>query len=275
HTTKKISADIHLGQTFGNHAQYQIRKKLGSGAFAVTYSAIHRSGGLEEKLYAVKVQPKAEVGTSQYEYILNEVRTLQRVKGHKNVVSYRDFVENQEYSFLVMELCTGHTLHSIICNGAFGERDDQTKLVFRQIVDGVRYLHNLNVYHLDLKSANIIVSPKWDVKIIDFGMASGDGESFDIFGTRDYMAPEILNCASTLYQWYSATADIWALGIILLVMITRSEPWFIADATKDIRYRDYVSRRDKNPHCLHRSYPLSKEISLVLWNILNPSYKSR
>uniref|UniRef100_A0A3Q3CML4 Serine/threonine kinase 17a n=1 Tax=Haplochromis burtoni TaxID=8153 RepID=A0A3Q3CML4_HAPBU len=111
---------------------------------------------------------------------------------------------------------------------AFSEED--VKRLMRQILEGVAFLHQNNVVHLDLKPQNILLtstSPLGDIKIVDFGlsrMVSSHQELREIMGTPEYVAPEILN-----YEPISTATDMWSVGVLAYVMLTGISPFLGED----------------------------------------------
>lgn len=88
----------------------------------------------------------------------------------------------------------------------------------RQICEGLQYLHSRNIVHLDLKPENIIcVNPNTNqIKIVDFGLARVivKGQTTKaIYGTKDYVAPEILN-----YEGVSLACDMWSMGVVTYML---------------------------------------------------------
>ena len=99
----------------------------------------------------------------------------------------------------------------------------KAKIIFKQVVDAVKYCHHKNVVHRDIKLENLLVNENRVVKLIDFGfsIAIDPATKLNIFcGTPSYMAPEIVN-----KMQYSFPADIWALGILLFKIITSAFPF--------------------------------------------------
>ncbi|OCF36558.1 CAMK/CAMKL/PASK protein kinase [Kwoniella heveanensis CBS 569] len=105
--------------------------------------------------------------------------------------------------------------------------EEQSRNIFRQIVDAVSYLHNKGIYHRDLKDENIVIDRNLCVKIIDFGSAVIEDRSYppvlyDHFrGTMSYAAAEVLNGR----HYHAGPADVWSLGIILGIILTGESPF--------------------------------------------------
>ncbi|WWC90064.1 uncharacterized protein L201_004997 [Kwoniella dendrophila CBS 6074] len=105
--------------------------------------------------------------------------------------------------------------------------EDQSRKIFRQIVDGVSYLHKRGIYHRDLKDENIVIDRNLSVKIIDFGSAVIEDPNlppvlYDHFrGTMSYASAEVLNGR----HYHAAPADIWSIGIILGIILTGESPF--------------------------------------------------
>ncbi|KAK6902903.1 hypothetical protein I203_108163 [Kwoniella mangroviensis CBS 8507] len=105
--------------------------------------------------------------------------------------------------------------------------EDQSRKIFRQIVDAVGYLHRRGIYHRDLKDENIVIDRNLSVKIIDFGSAVIEDPTqtpvlYDHFrGTMSYASAEVLNGR----HYHAGPADIWSLGIILGIILTGESPF--------------------------------------------------
>jgi serine/threonine protein kinase len=119
-------------------------------------------------------------------------------------------------------------------------KEDDTRIVMKQILDGLQILHGYYWAHRDLTPRNIFVveqGPHWWVKIGDFGLSKrfrGQQSLITMAGTPDYMAPEILaSCfnnsayggANTNVGSYTVAVDMWSLGCILHRLLTRQLPF--------------------------------------------------
>lgn len=120
--------------------------------------------------------------------------------------------------------------------------------VFRQICDGVEYLHSLGLAHRDLKLDNCVMTTDNVVKLIDFGSATvfhypGKKQTLatGIVGSDPYLAPEILQAEA----YDPRKTDVWSVAIIFLCMILRRFPWTIPDPKSDPSFRAFMHAHPK------------------------------
>ena len=159
---------------------------------------------------------------------------------HINIIKTIDIVTDNGNFYEVMEYAPVE-LFSVVASGKMTRLE--IYCVWRQIVDGVDYLHSLGLAHRDLKIDNCVMTTENIVKIIDFGTATvfkAPGKSKllanGIVGSDPYLAPEILS--SQTYD--PRLSDIWSLAIIFLCMILLRFPWKIADPNADPNFRTFV-----------------------------------
>ena len=120
--------------------------------------------------------------------------------------------------------------------------EEEAKEIFKQIVQGVDYIHSKNIAHRDLKPDNILVEERpgipgtynksYKIKIIDFGFSVSlqDGKKLRTFcGTPSFMSPEIV----TRKEYCGKQIDVWALGIILFSLVYGRTP-FRAESERDL-----------------------------------------
>lgn len=203
-------------------SRYTIQGDIGRGKFAVVRKCVHIETG---EVVAAKVIRKRRKGKSCREEILREVVMLEYAMAHPRLVSLREVYETQSELILVTEYCSGGELfHECVIEESFSEKDVVHLMV--QILEGLCYLHDNNIVHLDLKPQNILLTepfPKGNIKICDLGFAclTNTGEDIrDIIGTPDYVAPEVLD-----YEPLSIQTDMWSLGVLVYVMLTACSPF--------------------------------------------------
>ncbi|THV02400.1 hypothetical protein K435DRAFT_775597 [Dendrothele bispora CBS 962.96] len=198
--------------------------ELGSGEFGKVIKVRTKNGNSDE-LYAVKKSKRFE-GAKHRLRLREEVDTLRHLseanggQRHPNVLAFIDAWEEDEHLFICTELCEwGNFAHFLWEYGRVYPRLDEAR-VWKIIVDlsnGLRFIHDSGVIHLDLKPANIFVTGQGRFKIGDFGMSSlwprrpGPGSgSFEREGDKLYLAPEVLQGK------YGKAADIFSFGMTIL-----------------------------------------------------------
>jgi serine/threonine protein kinase len=102
--------------------------------------------------------------------------------------------------------------------------EEKAKSVIKQLLTILKYLHERNVTHRDIKLENIIIDKRNTIKLIDFGFCccSSPDIKLKIFcGTPSYMCPEIV-CKK---EYVGPPTDIWASGILLFAMLCGQFPF--------------------------------------------------
>lgn len=202
--------------------KYTIQGEIGRGKFAVVKKCINNETGEE---VAAKFIRKRRKGKSCREEILREVVMLELGLEHPRLVDLKEVFETPNELVLITEYCAGGELFTeCVIEESFTESDVIRFLV--QILEGLAYLHERNIVHLDLKPQNILFTkpfPHGDIKVCDLGFAClvNTGEDIrDIIGTPDYVAPEVLS-----YEPLGLYTDMWSLGVLTYVMLTAHSPF--------------------------------------------------
>jgi len=213
-----------IGQTLGH---YRIVEKIGEGGMGVVYRA------MDERLdrdVAVKVLPAdmlADAGARRR--FRKEALALSKLN-HPNIETAYDFDTQDGVDFLAMEYIPGTTLTERLRAGALPEKEMLTLGV--QVVAALEAAHEQGVVHRDLKPGNILVTPKGQAKVLDFGLAKllrpeSEMSTTDMMsstaaaaGTLPHMSPEQLRGKTA-----DARTDIYALGVVLYQMATGHRPF--------------------------------------------------
>ncbi|MQM00176.1 hypothetical protein Taro_032912 [Colocasia esculenta] len=187
---------------------------LGRGSFGTVYEAMSDDGFF----FAVKEVYLHEGMNAQLE---QEIALLSQFE-HENIVQYLGTAKEETKLCIFLELVSKGSLASLYQR--YHLRDSQVSAYTRQILNGLRYLHDRNVVHRDIKCANILVDANGSVKLADFGLAK---EITKVCGAKSckgsayWMAPEVVQPR----RGYGPSADIWSLGCTVLEMLTQKHPF--------------------------------------------------
>ncbi|XP_013611446.1 PREDICTED: calcium-dependent protein kinase 28 [Brassica oleracea var. oleracea] len=245
-TTKRRTGSVPCGKRteFGYakdfHDQYSIGKLLGHGQFGYTYVAIHKSNG--DRVAVKRLDKSKMVLPVAVEDVKREVQILKALSGHENVVQFYNAFDDDDYVYIVMELCEGGELLDRILSkkdSRYSEKD--AAVVVRQMlkVAGECHLHGL--VHRDMKPENFLFkSAKLDspLKATDFGLSDfiKPGKKFhDIVGSAYYVAPEVLKRRS------GPESDVWSIGVITYILLCGRRPFW--DRTEDGIFKEVLRNK--------------------------------
>lgn len=182
--------------------QYKFVELIHAGPHGVIYRAIDmnapssshgRDVGSDR---AIKVISKHGLNLGALEVGLHS-----RVSAHANVITMEDAFEDDDYYFLVLDLCPGGDLFTQIWEqGAYHHNDERVRTAFVQLVDAVEACHAASVYHRDLKPENILCNEDGsEVYLCDFGLGRGRPISREFgSGSLNYMSPGVYFRTETL-----------------------------------------------------------------------------
>lgn len=197
----------------------EIITKIGSGGFGTVYRAKILENGNE---IAVKILDGSNLPPDSIERFKREVRIQSGLK-HPNIlpVLYEDLTSDPPSYAMPLAKC-----NLTDCLPDLKYDDDKFKLIFSQILEGMRYAHSQNVIHRDLKPENILVFDNDKIKIADFGLGkritpelytltlAKTDQAF--MGTLFYAAPEQLEN----FKSADKHSDIYSLGKLMYHIFT-------------------------------------------------------
>jgi len=158
-------------------------------------------------------------------YVIQEVKMLYRLD-HPHIAKIEDVFLYEDEAFIIMELGHGGTLLSFlrsIWRDDEGLTEETVQGLATQMTSALEYMHSKGIVHRDMKLENMVFMEEdnvWSLNIIDFGFAEelSTGEKFNKqVGSLHTMAPEVL-----LKKPYDENVDMWAVGVVLYMLITRS-----------------------------------------------------
>jgi serine/threonine-protein kinase len=226
--------------------------ELGVGSLSTVYRAVEEP--LEREV-AVKVLRGSIASSSSFAaQLVREARLLAELC-HPNVAQLHELVQTDSELYLVLELVAGPSLADLLARRP-KLPPEAAAIIGAAIARGLEHVHEHGIVHRDVKPANILVSLRGDVKLIDFGIAQRvDGEQspepaveFNAFGTPAYMSPEQI-----LGDTADARSDLFSLGVVLYQMLTGTRPFEGDDAndrrasTQRIRRAPAVPLRSRAP----------------------------
>jgi len=223
--------------------RYRVIRRIGSGEIGAVFQAIDP---VLDRQVAVKF-----LGQDQGLHEWHEARLMGRLN-HPNIAHVYEIGRADPYRYMVMEWVDGSVLTE-----AWRDLDLPQRLrLYLEVCDAVAAAHRRDIIHRDLKPANILVTSTLAAKVLDFGIATeiADAQGLDptVFrGTPAYSAPEQI----TVPVRVSKATDVYALGVLLYELLTRSLPF--TDTDPAALFAAIRERYPELPTALEAQVPLA------------------
>ena len=266
-----FSFDNSSFQDSNHYYQYEFVQWIKSGGYGQVYLAKKVITGKE---YAIKQIDTSDFSTEEI-YNISRENLILRTMNHKNVIKLYDSFTYDKKFYTVMDYARGGEL-TLILEGKEGNKknrlnESECKKIFKQIYDGVCYIHERNIIHRDLKPNNILFldEEKTHVVIIDFGISgfsNGNNREKIKAGTTMFLAPETA-CGKEYCS--NRKLDIWALGIILFRMIEGVYP-FDGKNSKEV-----VNNIMKKNLEFNKKIKISKPMKNLIGGMLEKNHRFR
>ncbi|NXG52759.1 TSSK1 kinase, partial [Psilopogon haemacephalus] len=214
---------------------YTLGNTIGEGSYGKVKSAYCERFKCN---VAVKIIDKKNIPTAfKQRFLPRELKVLRRLNHPSIIRTHEVFEEAAGKVYIVMELAEkGDLLNYIRLTGAIKEEVACSK--FQQLASAIKYCHDLEVVHRDLKCENVLLDEDLHFKLSDFGFSrslSRDENGNIILsqtfcGSAAYTAPEVLEGI----PYDPRAADIWSLGVILYTMVYALMPFNDSNVKKMI-----------------------------------------
>uniref|UniRef100_A0AAY4DKN3 Serine/threonine-protein kinase PLK n=1 Tax=Denticeps clupeoides TaxID=299321 RepID=A0AAY4DKN3_9TELE len=195
-------------------------KVLGKGGFAKCYEMTDLS---TSKVYAAKIIPHSRVSKPHQREKIDREIELHRALQHKNIVQFFHHFEDKDNIYILLEYCSRRSLAHIL-KARKVLTEPEVRYYLRQIISALKYLHEQEILHRDLKLGNLFMNDSMEVKVGDFGLAAklelACNRRKTICGTPNYLSPEVLN-----KQGHGCESDVWALGCVMYTMLMGRPPF--------------------------------------------------
>jgi serine/threonine protein kinase len=258
------------GMNWDGGEEFNVVGILGKGAFATVYRLATK---LDGQYYAAKeLEKKRFIKNGRLDQRLdNEMQIMKSIK-HLNIVQYIGYQDYLEHLYIIMEFVPCGDLQQYLTrHGTLAEAE--ARLMSRQVLDALHYLHSKQITHRDIKPDNILIADldPFIIKLSDFGLSKvvSHEETFlkTFCGTLLYCAPEVFphyedhvakkgqkrrrsgpNAPANFHS-YSQSVDIWSYAAVLWLSLCGSPPFEgVVDQTGKGMFNNIMtSRLDKTP----------------------------
>lgn len=282
-SAKRLNSQVPI---YSKHQSQPYRriKKIGQGKHSICYQVIHPNGNT----CAMKTLPinDAEFKDNTMIKIFNEIQIQKLLSKHNNIASFiEEFQFENEYVAIIMKYYPNGSLETHFNNG-IQLREWEVRKLMTQLLGGVRYIHQHDVVHGDLKLGNLLLDEHFNLKICDFGHSfnNHNNELYTrnfintstfistgnkIIGTPNYLAPEIIERIvrnDTQENLVSFQVDIWAIGVIFYILITGSFPFM--DKTLDQMCDKILNCSIECPNLNRNNCDISRDAKDLIQKIL-------
>ena len=201
-------------------SHYRITEKLGEGGMGVVYKAEDTK---LKRTVALKFLAAHLLNDEETNVRFHREAEAAAALTHSNIAVIYDIDESDGQSFIAMEFVEGLSVSDKVAERPL--KLEEALNIAIQATQGLQAAHERGVIHRDIKSANLMVTPQGQVKIMDFGLAqladrSKLTETTTVLGTPSYMSPE-----QAVGDKTDRRTDLWSLGVVLYEMVTGRLPF--------------------------------------------------
>lgn len=210
--------------------RYQLDERIGSGGMAMVFRATDL---MLERQVAIKLLRTDYSHDENFRERFRQEAKAAANLTHPNIVTVHDFGLDGGRLYIIMEYVPGVDLKSMIQQRGRFSVDEALPLII-QACAGIGYAHRAGLVHCDIKPQNMLITPDWRLKVVDFGIAralatiSPDEKTEVVWGSPQYFSPEQAAGGAP-----SPASDVYSLGVVMYEMLTGRPP-FSAPTAEDL-----------------------------------------
>ncbi|KAH8582014.1 NEK Ser Thr kinase family [Cryptosporidium sp. chipmunk genotype I] len=272
--------------------KYYLTNQIGEGGFGECYLIETKKGELKQEKLVAKVVNMSGMTEIEKNKSIQEIKIL-NIINHMNLVKLVESYTTKNLLCIIMELGEYGSLDGEIEARRKGGKDniyfaeDEILFIFLQILLGVKYLHDNNIIHCDIKSNNVILFSNGMVKLSDFGISNilssnkdelNKSESFSnplVQGSIYYLAPEIYS-----NMQHDKKSDCWSIGCLLLELCSLEKVFrkysmqemLIFSIRNENQFKEEINNHIET-YGVHKRY--SRELVNIIRDLLNPNPQER
>jgi len=259
-----MSADQRRLAAIGNYQLSSIT--IDKGSFSKVVLANHI---LLKKNVAMKILTLSNIEDPYVLKNINREATIMSKLHHSNVVGLHEVCSTKDFFCLVMDFYPGGNLCDLVQDHPNGKLEEkQARIYFKQMVDGLSYIHSQHIIHRDMKLENIFLNKEKTMVVIgDFGLSNfwKPGSNLKTrCGSAEYAAPEILDKKKN----YDQAVDIWSLGIILYAMLSGQLPFEVIGGYNNIKELSDIIMSGLTRENFEKLGEVSVEVKLLISQLL-------
>ncbi|KAF2132524.1 hypothetical protein P153DRAFT_373261 [Dothidotthia symphoricarpi CBS 119687] len=227
--------------------QYETGPQLGKGGFAICHRAkLLGHEHLGSSTVALKIVKSKMEPPKLAQKFVTELQIHSKLS-HPNIVEFFRAFSFHSSTYVVLELCENGSLADAIKKRKYFTMPEIRRFMI-QTCGAIKYLHQRNIVHRDLKTGNLFLDRDMNVKVGDFGLAAllvsqndyGAIRRTTMCGTPNYLAPEVLEKTG---KGHDEKVDLWAIGIMMYTLAVGRAPFHAAkreDIYRKLKAREYT-----------------------------------